>query len=240
VTGRIAESRFDSLITQGFSALDAKRFDHAAEAFNAALAVRPDSDVARDGLAQARQGELLNSILMAEVRGQAFERRELWEEAMDRYQEALDTDPTLTFAIEGLERARRRADLEAKLEALIGEPNRLLNDEVLADARRVLEEARAIEDPGPSHQSQTERLANLIDLASAPVSVTLVSDNATEVTVYRVGELGIFSTRELELKPGRYTAVGSRRGFRDVRENFTVLPGRENGPVSVICVESIE
>jgi hypothetical protein len=70
--------------------------------------------------------------------------------------------------------------------------------------------------------------------------VTLVSDNATEVTVYRVGELGTFAARELELKPGRYTAVGSRRGFRDVRETFTVLPGRENGPVTVVCVESIE
>lgn len=239
VTTRIAEHRFDSLITEGFTALDAERFDAAVEAFDQAVAMRPGSDVARDGLAQAEQGRLLNSILMAEVRGQAFERRELWTEAIARYREALETDPTLTFAIEGTERAQRRADLAAKLDALIDTPNRLLNEDVLEDARGVLDEAMAIEDAGPAHRAQIEQLSGLIELASAPVSVTLVSDNATEVTLYRIGELGTFTTRELELKPGQYTAVGSRRGYRDVRESFTVLPGRENGPVTVICVESI-
>jgi tetratricopeptide (TPR) repeat protein len=239
VTARIAENRFDTLITEGFTALDSQRFDGAAEVFGEALTMRPDSDVAQDGLAQAEQGSLMNSIMMAEVRAMAFERRELWDEAIARYREALATDPTLEFAIEGLERAQRRADLAAKIEALIGTPGRLLNDEGRADANLVLEEARAIEDPGPEHAAQTERLARLIDVASTPVSVTLVSDNATEVTLYRVGELGTFMTHELSLKPGEYTAVGARRGYRDVRETFTVLPGAENGPVTVICVEAI-
>lgn len=239
VTARIADNRFESLITDGFSALDAKRYDHATEAFSDALAMRPDSDVASDGLAQAEQGQLLNSILMAEVRGQAFEKREMWDEAMARYREALAADPTLKFAIEGLDRAQYRADLEAKLKALVDTPNRLLNDDVLGEARQLLEEARKIEDPGPAHESLTSKLADLIEIASTPISVTLVSDDATEVTVYRVGELGTFNTRQLELKPGQYIAVGSRRGYRDVRETFSVLPGRENGPVTVICEESI-
>ncbi|HUF71694.1 MAG TPA: hypothetical protein VMR74_02225, partial [Gammaproteobacteria bacterium] len=190
--------------------------------------------------AQAEQGSLMNSIMMAEVRAMAFERRELWDEAIARYREALATDPTLEFAIEGIERAQRRADLEAKVEALIETPGRLLNDEGRADANLVLEEALAIEDPGPMHTALTERLAGLIEVASTPVNVTLVSDSATEVTLYRVGNLGTFATRELELKPGEYTAVGARRGYRDVRETFTVLPGRENRPVTVVCVEAIQ
>jgi tetratricopeptide (TPR) repeat protein len=239
VTARIAESRFDSLITEGFTALDAERFDRAAEVFGEALAMRPGSVVARDGLDQAEQGSLMNAIVMAEVRGMAFERRELWNEAIARYREALATDPALTFAIEGLERAQRRADLEAKIEAMIETPERLLSEEGLADAKLVLEEASAIEDPGPTHTELAGKLAGLIEVASAPVSVTLVSDNATEVTVYRIGDLGTFTTHELTLRPGQYTAVGARRGYRDVRETFTVLPGRENGPVTVICVEEI-
>ena len=239
-TGRIAENRFDTLISEGFTALDSERFDRAAEVFGDALAMRPGSDVAEDGLAQAEQGSLMNSIMMAEVRAMAFERRELWDDAIARYREALATDPTLEFAIEGLERAQRRADLEAKIEALVETPGRLLNDDGRADASLVLEEALAIEDPGPMHTGLTERLAGLIEVASTPVSVTLVSDNATEVTLYRVGDLGAFTTREIDLKPGEYTAVGARRGYRDVRETFTVLPGRENGPVTVACVEAIQ
>jgi len=227
------------LISNGFAALDEGRFDGAIAAFNAAAAMRPNSDAVRDGLAQAEQGQLLNSIVIAEVRGMAFERRELWDDAIARYREALEVDPTLSFAIDGLARAQRRADLKAKLDALIESPRLLLSEEVLQDAGFVLEEALAIDDPGPTHSSQTEQLRALIALASTPIPVTIVSDNATEVTVYRVGALGAFASTELNLKPGEYTAVGSRRGYRDVRQPFTVLPGRVNGPVTVVCVEPI-
>lgn len=236
---RIANARFDRLITEGFAAIDDRSFERAAERFNTALGMRPDSDVARDGLAQAEQGLELDAIAMAEVRGLAFERRELWDRAIERYREALATDATLAFAIEGLERSQLRADLDVKLETLLDQPRLLLTDEVLQDARRLLVEALAVPEPGPRLTDQTERLDRLITLASTPIPVTLISDNATEVTVYRVGDLGAFASKEIELKPGNYTAVGQRRGYRDVRESFTVLPGADNGPVTVICVDPI-
>jgi hypothetical protein len=61
----------------------------------------------------------------------------------------------------------------------------------------------------------------------------------TEVTLFRVGVLGSFTATEVDLRPGNYTAVGSRDGYRDVRRTFTVLPGRELEPISVICEEPI-
>lgn len=239
VTGTQAADRFETLVAGGYAALDEGRFDSAIESFDAAIAMRPGSDAARDGLAEAEQRRLLNSIALAEVRGRAFERRELWDEAIARYREALELDSTLSFAIDGLERAQYRSDLLAKLGALIDSPQLLLSDEILADARIVLAEAQAVEDPGPNHSSQTEQLAALVELASTPIDVTLVSDNLTEVTVYRVDTLGTFMSTELSLQPGQYTAIGSRRGYRDVRKQFTVLPGRDNGPVEIICVEPI-
>jgi len=45
-----------------------------------------------------------------------------------------------------------------------------------------------------------------------------VSDNLTEVSVYRVGRLGRFTAQELLLRPGRYTVVGTREGYKDVRQ----------------------
>jgi len=33
--------------------------------------------------------------------------------------------------------------------------------------------------------------------------------------------------------------VGSRDSYRDVRQTFTVLPGRELEPIRVVCVETI-
>lgn len=239
INRRVADTRFERLITEGYAAIDDRQFALAAEQFTAALAVRPDSETARDGLEQAEQGLELDAIAMAEIRGMAFERRERWDQAIERYREALSTDPTLAFAIEGLERSQRRADLDAKLKALLDQPRLLLTEAVLQDAQRVLGEARAIAEPGPTLSAQIDQLDQLIALASKPISITLISDNATEVTLYRVGELGSFASKTVDLKPGSYTAVGQRRGYRDVRQNFTVLPGADNGPVSIVCMEPI-
>jgi tetratricopeptide (TPR) repeat protein len=239
VNQRIDNARFDAFITDGFAALENGRNSRALELFSDALAMRPDSEVARDGLSQAEQGLLLDAIAMAEVRGKAFETRELWDQAIERYQEALETDPNLRFAIDGIARAQYRSDLDAKLQALIDTPRLLLSQGVMEDAVALVEEARALESPGPRVSGQIERLDELIELASTPITVTLISDAQTSVTIYRIGELGEFLNMDVELQPGNYTAVGQRRGFRDVRESFTVLPGAANGPVTVICTEAI-
>ncbi len=75
--------------------------------------------------------------------------------------------------------------------------------------------------------------------ATRPVRVRLESDQQTEVVLYRVGRLGAFDRFELELRPGTYTAVGTRNGFRDVRREFTVRPGTQAGPFVIRCEEPI-
>jgi len=79
----------------------------------------------------------------------------------------------------------------------------------------------------------------VLDQASTPVSVTLRSDNLTAVTVYRVGELGNFTERALQLKPGRYVVVGTRSGYRDVRRELNVAPGAAPAVLSIQCVDPI-
>ena len=65
----------------------------------------------------------------------------------------------------------------------------------------------------------------------------MLSDNATQVTVYRIGELGTFDERSLELLPGKYTAVGKRAGYRDVRVEFSLAHAAQTAPVVVQCKE---
>ncbi len=65
------------------------------------------------------------------------------------------------------------------------------------------------------------------------------SDNATEVVIYRVGRLGRFNRRELQLRPGRYTAIGSRPGYRDVRKVFEIPAGTEQATLRIRCEEII-
>jgi tetratricopeptide (TPR) repeat protein len=240
LSANAAAAAYEREISTGLAALAAEEYDVAIERFTAALALRGDSREAREGLAQAEEGLKLDRIALAEARALAFERRELWEQAVAQYRAALDTDPTLTFAIEGLERAQARAGLDAKLTNLIEKPNLLFTDAVLADARALVAEARAVPEPGPRLTEQIDKLERLITLATTPVTVELRSDGLTQVTLFRVGVLGVFAgSKHVELRPGTYTAVGSRNGYRDVRRTFTVLPGRPLEPVEVVCAEPI-
>ena len=141
--------------------------------------------------------------------------------------------------VTGLTRATARADLDAKLGNLIDNPNLLFRDNVLEEARQLRDAAGAVAEPGPRLEEQKSQLDRLLTLASTPLKVQIRSDQLTEVTVYRVGPLGTFGVKEVELRPGTYTAIGSRNGYRDVRTTFTVLPGRELQPISVVCSEPI-
>ena len=57
--------------------------------------------------------------------------------------------------------------------------------------------------------------------------------------IYRVGQYGTFATRDVELLPGRYTVVGTRSGFRDVRHEVVLPPGAASALVVVRCEEPI-
>ena len=65
------------------------------------------------------------------------------------------------------------------------------------------------------------------------------SGGVTQVVIYRVGQYGTFAERDVELLPGRYTVVGTRNGFRDVRREVVLPPGIPASAVVVRCEEPI-
>ena len=239
VNRMLRDAEFERLLSAGFGLLGDEDFAAAGREFEAALAMRPGSREAADGLAQAEEGAKLEQIALSEVRGLAFERRELWDEAIELYRSVLASDGTLLFAQTGLQRARARAGLDAKLVNLIDNPTLLFGDVVLADARALLDTAAAEAEKGPRLTSQIEKLGELVELASKPIQVRLESDQLTSVTLYRVGALGAFTAKDVELRPGTYTVIGSRDGYRDVRQTFTVRPGRNLAPIKLVCIEPI-
>jgi tetratricopeptide (TPR) repeat protein len=240
VLARIARADFEAAMSAGLAALGEQDFAAATAAFQRALRLRPGAAEAQEGLAQADQGQRLARISLARVRATAFERQERWDDAIEQYRAALALDNTVTFAREGLERAAARADLATKLANLIDRPRLLFSDKVLNDAGALLVEARAVtSEPGPKLKEQVTTLQRLVTQAATPINVRLYSDNLTEVTVYRIGKLGSFDVQELDLRPGRYTVVGSRDGFRDVREILEILPGGAPEPLTIQCVDRI-
>jgi tetratricopeptide (TPR) repeat protein len=233
------DDNYARAVGAGFAALGAGRLDEAHDAFVKARALKPNGAEASEGL--RRVGAALNARGFASMRQRAIglEAQERWDEAERTYEDVLAADSSLAFAQEGKARATSRADLSVRLQQLLDRPDRLSSPGVRDDARALLETARAQSPQGPVIRSQIARLEVLLPSFDRPVRLSLVSDNSTQVAISSIGAFGAFSRRDIELRPGKYTVVGTRNGFRDVRREITVAPGQDSQTIRVTCSEPI-
>lgn len=233
------DTEFRRVLGEALAALDRGQYDLADKRLAQARGLKPnDAGVQQAGarLAEARRGQSL-AALQREAATQAA--AEDWSGAIASYRKALQIDPNVAYARDGLAVAEPRAALSRRLQDLIDRPERLSSPAVAADAEKALAEARAIPAPAAKLNAQRAALERALAAAATPVAIELRSDGKTTVTVYRVGELGKFTTHALELKPGRYVAIGTRAGYRDVREDFEVAAGAEHVAVEVRCEEPL-
>src|SRR5690554_670332 len=238
---------FAQVMSEGFDNLQRGEPEAAIAAFEQALRMRPDSAEASTAITQTREQLTLEAIAEVQQRATADEADERWADAVNSYQEALALDPNLVFAQEGLDYSERRQQLDELLEVNLQNPIRLADQAAYSEALEVFrigsDLARDLQrDEGsvsPRLASQLERTEELLDHMQVPVPLTLVSDNQTEVTIYQVGRLGTFDETSVELRPGRYVAVGTRPGYRDVREEFVVGFGSELESVTIRCDEQV-
>ncbi|MCC5604806.1 serine/threonine protein kinase [Nostoc favosum] len=230
---------FATAMAQGQKALAAGNRTAARAAFERARALDPGAAEVSDAFAQLDVGDRTAKLAQLRADAEAAERAERWADAVKSYDAALALDPTVLYAQEGRARAVPRAQLAARIDAYLTTPGGLNSAEDRGAARRLLRTAAAVQGAAPQLRAQAERLDAAIVAAETPVRVALASDNLTEVLVYRVGRLGSFERRELELLPGRYTIVGRRAGFRDVRREVDVPPGGAPAPVEIRCTDPI-
>tara|TARA_R110002110_G_scaffold405241_1_gene624250 strand:+ start:84998 stop:86545 length:1548 start_codon:yes stop_codon:yes gene_type:complete len=239
VSNALQTQRFNTAMTQGYSALDAGRFSEANAAFRNAATLRSGSAEAASALQELAVAQTAAQLKTLKRSALQAEQDERWQDAVADYDRALGIDRSVLFAKQGLARSKPRAQLDEQLQTLLNEPARLANAGVADNAEQLLAQARTTTPAGSRLTDQIEALATALQRATTPVAVTLQSDLQTDVVVYQVARLGQFQQRELQLRPGTYTAVGSRNGYRDVRRSFTVAPGSPSAPISIVCTEPI-
>ncbi|MDH3274014.1 MAG: protein kinase [Gammaproteobacteria bacterium] len=235
----INQMEFDSRMTEGLIAVEEGDYPAARAAFRMAQTLMPDSPEPADGLMQVDQGLRLERIAMLERQAGSEEQNEQWELAVETYTRILEIDGNLEFAQQGLRRAEEMSALHARLEGYIEKPDSLSAPSTMRKATGLVVDITRMPRIGPRLAKQRDELSRLLKRAATPLAVELVSDNATDVSIYRIGKLGSFHSREIKLRPGTYVAVGSRAGYRDVRLEFRVSPELESGPVVVRCEETI-
>ena len=230
---------FREAMSQGLAEMASGKLEAARHAFAKAEAIYPDDPGLRD--ARARLAEVRRQLDLKRMREQAgaLAREEKWEEAASVYRKALGRDPDAAFAQAGLTHAEQRERLHAQLNHYLGDPKRLYSEEPLNNAKRLLAANSGNPTAEPLLLARLQALRDAVERATVPVILRVESDAMTEVTIYHVGRLGPFLQKELELRPGDYTVVGSRNGYRDVRKVVSLEPGGSIVTVQIRCEEPI-
>jgi tetratricopeptide (TPR) repeat protein len=233
-----AAGDFERAMAQGLSALAAGRTADARTALNRALVLRPADSGARSALDQLDGAERRSRLTALQSDAERLAAGEQWTAAVARWGELLKLDATLAAARDGLATAEARAALNQRLEAQLATAGRFNDDAVVAGAQAVLSDATAVPAPGPLLAGQMDRLRQLIAAAASPVAVQFESDGLTSVAILKVGTLGAFTSRTVDLRPGTYVVVGTREGYRDVRRNVRI-DAAGGTPIDVRCEEGI-
>jgi serine/threonine protein kinase len=230
---------FERALSRGLNALAAGQLAEARQAIDRAVALRPQDPGVQNALAQLHAEERRASIATLQAEAQQLVAAEQWPAAVARYAAVLAIDANVLGVQQGLAAAQARAQLDQQLEQALARAERFNDDAIAGPAQRLVAEAAAVPAPGPVLRGQIERLKAQLAVAAQPVAVQFESDNQTTVVIYKVGNLGTFSSRSLELRPGPYVVVGTRDGYRDVRRNIRVDPAGNMPPVVIRCEEAI-
>jgi eukaryotic-like serine/threonine-protein kinase len=239
VQARVSADEFEQHLARGAAALRLGKLDDAEAAYASAAVMNADEPRVLDG--KARIAEVQRNQRNADdlARGASLENSEQWTDAIAHYQSVLARDASLLFAQDGLGRSTRRAALDAELADYLARPDRLSAAAVRNAAERALARSDAASPQSRRLVSQTTQLRAALQALGVPVRVAISSDNSTEISMAPMGQLGAFRLRELDLAPGRYTVIGRRDGFRDVRVELNIVPGQHDASLSVQCTERI-
>jgi tetratricopeptide (TPR) repeat protein len=172
------------------------------------------------------------------VKAEHYSGTEQWRSALQTYREILAINPETMFAAAGSETAAKRYELDTALEKALEQPQRLQDPGVRKEVSQLLAYAAQYQPGGNRLTGQVDRLQSMLSKASTQIRITLESDNQTEITIYHIGRLGRFISKEIDLVPGTYTIVGSRTGYRDVRKTVTIT-GDSDNRFRIACNEPI-
>jgi len=236
---KITDRKFQRSMSAGISAFRAGKLDEAKTTLLEAKAFQPENKELNEALAMVEEGLRRRRLEKIKSEGIALETAEKWQAALDHYNQALAIDKNMSFANAGAARAVEVISLEQNLDRFLLSPEKLQAKTGLANAQLVSLEAGKISYAGPKLASKIQRFNQLIQTQSTPVGVQFASDEKTQVVIYRVGRLGTFASKSVNLRPGTYVVTGNRPGYRDVRLEIMVEAGKPLQTIRVSCTEKI-
>jgi hypothetical protein len=184
------------------------------------------------------EGRRNHRIEMLRGESDRLEEAEDWDGVFKKLGEVLNVDGGLVFARAGRDRARALAELHKRIEFFLAEPKLLQSERGGAEAMGILADAKEGH-PGPKLKEKSARLQAMVDAATAVIPLELTSDGATQVAIFKKGQFPPFARQTVEMRPGTWTVVGTRAGYRDVRMTLELKAGDSGQTLDVRCSEKV-
>ena len=228
------DARFNREMNEGFRQVEQKKWHAANRAFKNALALKPDSQLARESLKDS-ENRLVNEKLV-ESRSQ-----------YERQFETEDFQSAKATLLRMLMLASDKIQIESELESIdeiISYEDTLDHWLFLAQTRLNRENREGVRtflgfSPDPMFGERIAGKWNDLNLRFAEQTtlyeIELVSDNATEVVIQPGRKLGKFNTTTLQVYPGDYRLTGTRKGFHQVVRTIEIPNDISSDAIEIIC-----
>lgn len=229
------KTSFNASMTAAYERIEAEEWFLAEQVLNSALLIQPDSTVAQELLDEVTENKRLDQVDELVKKMADAMNTDRWEDVLVNIEEVekLDVNEEYDFAIV-VEEVDELLALEAELIEYRDFDFSKLNDRKRQDIQLLLDKTDHLKEfdrTQPIRQSLKETFTKY----STPVEVTIRSDNRTKLRISPGKEIGSFRSKTLEVLPGTYEIVGTRRGFKQVTQKLEIKPDSEPIEIKVEC-----
>ena len=229
------ETSFNSSITTAYERIEAEEWSLAEQVLESALLIRPNSTVAQELLAEVSEHKRLDQVdeLLRNVWDAIS--GEQWEDVLVNIEGLEELDVNEEYDLSSVvEEVDELLALEAELIKYEDFDFSDLNDQKRQDIQLLLDKTSHLNDFDRT-QSNRQALEDTFKKYSTPVELTIRSDNRTKLRIRPGKEIGSFRSKTLEILPGTYEVIGTRRGFKQVTHKLEVKPDSEAFEIKVEC-----
>jgi tetratricopeptide (TPR) repeat protein len=235
---RIVERDFRDLLAAAGRAEGAGDFDAAIEALEQALELRPEAALGERirELGGKRDAARLESLLASGYGDLSAGR---YEEARERYREALALAPGNAEARTGLEKASSLYFASIRFRENLANAAKFSAEGRFPLAAKFFNDAMASRPVNLPESVEEREIRQELERQSTELPVTVRSDKRTYVSLIGVFPPERFREKDLRLFPDVYTLKCTRPGYREVEVTLKVNARKRSQEVEVVCEKKL-
>ena len=239
VSAEIKERTFARHISNGLANVENRQLKSARARLTKARRLFPkrDETIILSGKVAKLESDLKTEQLIRAAQNASS--NDDWIKSVALYSEARKTQPNNQLTVDGFALAQSITSLQSEVSEYLNSPHRLSSRNVAAGASRLIERSSALAGNSTSLDQKTSSLTEVLASYREEVSVRVISDGVSRVSVRGIGRVGIAKEKVIKLRPGTYTFEGSRTGYKSKLVKVSISPRAAQFKVEVICDERI-